>query len=597
MPYSSNNPFTIQTPEDMSATDAVSIFVDVFTDFFKIPKVGHTFLHGPRGSGKSMMFRYLEPDCQCLALERSITELAFYGAYIPIKNTDLKITELMRLQDQQANVVLNEHFMVMFVAVKVLASLAKSPSLESQTCSAEQLTALFDTFVKLLTQSGWEGKVVDFQPTDRAGLLFRHLEGICDDAYKRVLHYLRRLCFPGPLPPYRGPLCGYLDFLYPLLVSIKALPFMPKGPLFLLLDDADNLNLTQTMILNAWVSSRTSADVSLKISTQLNYKTYRTPISTTISSPHDYSEVNIATVYTSSKDKYRERVAKIVEKRLRLSKIDSTPENFFPPDAEQEAAITAIADNLRATFEESGRGNRPSDDVVRYARPNFIRGLRGVRKSGYTYNYAGFSQLVHVSDGTIRYFLEPASLMYSEQQALAPEKPILQIEPRIQHEVIYRQAELLMFNEFEKLKFEPALDSTHLKKVQKLGNLIQALGGTFRAILLSDRSERKVFSIAFSDLPDDEVLSVLKLGAEYGYFHESSIGNKEGTGRVRLYVLTRRLAPLFTLDVTGFAGYLFVTNSSIKAAMHNPAAMLRKLESSGLEQYFSQQQPDLFDAH
>jgi hypothetical protein len=591
----SKNPFTVQTPEDMSAEDAVSIFVDVFTDFYKIPMEGHTFLHGPRGSGKSMMFRYLQPDCQCLAHGRSIESLDFFAAYVPIKNTDLKLTELLRLQDENANIVLNEHFMVMFVAVKVFAGLAKLSVLDKSPSAPQNLQGFAQDFVKLLKQSGWEGDASALlQSTTVPTAVFKQVETICDESYKAVIHYLRRLAFPGSLPPYRGALCGYLDFLYPLLKAVKSLPFMPKGPIFLLLDDADNLNLTQTTILNSWVSSRTSAAVSVKISTQLNYKSYRTSIGTTISTPHDYSEVDIATVYTSSREKYKERVTKIVEKRLQLAKIASSPDEFFPPDEEQEKAIAAIANEIRSKFEESGRGFRPSDDVVRYARPNFIRQLRGQRKSGHTYSYAGFSQLVHVSDGSIRYFLEPASLMFSEEQSLAPDKPIAQIRPGIQHAIVHKQAELLMFNEFEKLKSEPKLDSSHLKRVQKLGNLIHALGGTFRAILLSDRSERKVFSIAFSDAPDDEVLSVLRLGTEYGYFHESTIGNKEGTGRTRLYVLTRRLAPLFTLDVTGFAGYLFVTNMSIKMAMHTPSAMLRKLETASIDDFFSDQQLNLF---
>ncbi len=73
------NPFAVQTPEDISAKDVESLFVDVFTDFHNIPKLGHTFLHGPRGSGKSMMFRYLEPDCQCLTLKKAVNELPFFA--------------------------------------------------------------------------------------------------------------------------------------------------------------------------------------------------------------------------------------------------------------------------------------------------------------------------------------------------------------------------------------------------------------------------------------------------------------------------------------------------------------------------------------
>src|ERR1700683_3073524 len=97
------NPFAVQTPEDIAAREVADLFVDVFTDFYHIPSIGHTFLHGPRGSGKSMMFRYLEPDCQQAKLNRSLEQLPFYSVYVPIKNTDLKLTELARLDNKHAN--------------------------------------------------------------------------------------------------------------------------------------------------------------------------------------------------------------------------------------------------------------------------------------------------------------------------------------------------------------------------------------------------------------------------------------------------------------------------------------------------------------
>ena len=58
------NPFEIKTPEQNSAQDVVDLFVDVFPDFYQVLEKGHTFINGPRGSGKSMMFRYIQPDCQ-----------------------------------------------------------------------------------------------------------------------------------------------------------------------------------------------------------------------------------------------------------------------------------------------------------------------------------------------------------------------------------------------------------------------------------------------------------------------------------------------------------------------------------------------------
>src|SRR6185436_10099539 len=117
------NPFTVQTPEEISAEDTVSLFVDVFTDYPKIPHPGHTFVHGPRGCGKSMIFRYLQPDCQCIANKCLIKDLPFFGVYAPIKNTALSPTEMGRLKGLNLDVVLNEHFLTMFLTVRFFSAL------------------------------------------------------------------------------------------------------------------------------------------------------------------------------------------------------------------------------------------------------------------------------------------------------------------------------------------------------------------------------------------------------------------------------------------------------------------------------------------
>jgi hypothetical protein len=84
--------------------------------------------------------------------------------------------------------------------------------------------------------------------------------------------------------------------------------------------------------------------------------------------------------------------------------------------------------------------------------------------------------------------------------------------------------------------------------------------------------------VAFHDEPSKELREVLALGKQYGYFHESTIGNKDGTGRTRLYILSRRLAPYFNLDPTSFAGYLFMRSSLLEEAMKNPVAFVRSME-------------------
>lgn len=126
---------------------------------------------------------------------------------------------------------------------------------------------------------------------------------------------------------------------------------------------------------------------------------------------------------------------------------------------------------------------------------------------------------------------------------------------------------------------ENQVDTYPKEDIDKLSNLIQALGGLFKQILLSERSERRVFSIAISDVPSLEVERILNLGIQLGYFHSSTIGRKDGKsgGRTKLYILNRRLSPIWTLDPTAFAGYLFVQNALLESAMVEPFRLLRRL--------------------
>lgn len=579
-----DNPFTVQTPEDISAEDTISLFVNVFSDFHRVPYPEHCFLHGPRGSGKSMMFRFLQPDCQGLHLNCAVKDLPFLGIYVPVKNTSLDLAELARVEKQHAAVLLNEHFLIMYIAVKAFASLAKL-SVVGTNVDIEAIRRFYDdVLIDLLKQSGWKGRSAHSSKFTSICDAFKAMEHTCDQVFRAVVLYLKKLSFSESPVNYTGPLCGFSDFLLPLIESLKTLPFMPTSPVFLLIDDADNLNLTQTRILNSWVSSRTSAKISIKVSTQLNYKTYSTVTGRTIDSPHDYTEVNISDVYTSPKSPYRKRVRDIVEKRLAAHDIHQSPERFFPTNPVQDEAIAKIAETLKANWEAgNGRGYRADDDVSRYARPNYIRSLKGRRKQGSNYSYAGFSQLVDISSGIIRYFLESAALMFTKEKSVVGKSGVRYIRHQIQSDVVRELADQYMFAEFDKWTknaVQPALISNESSaRVTSLRNLILSMGRTFHEILISDRSERRVFSIALYDSPSEEVAAVLALGVQYGYFHQTTIGNKDGTGRTWLYVLSRRLAPFFLLDPTGFAGYLFVKSDDLAKAMRQPGIRLRNLKT------------------
>ncbi|QTN31146.1 hypothetical protein HZ994_02000 [Akkermansiaceae bacterium] len=596
------NPFVVQSPEDISALDAHDLFVDVFTDFEKLTSTGHTFIHGPRGCGKSMMFRYMQPDCQSLSREIGVSELPYFAAWVPIKNMQANLTELKRLEGHAANYIINEHVLTIYILEKVLETLTSGIiPLEDKNITENDISLAFnECFIKRLEICRWK-KPDGLETPKTLKDFFSVMHDISLKLVEQINNFLQDLALDRlPIEDYDGPLCGYHDFLLPFFKKTKSyLKCFPNSPVFLLLDDADNLNFAQTKILNSWIGTRTHSDVSIKVSTQLRYKTYLTHSGQSIDAPHDFSEIEISTVYTTKNKTYSDRIAAIIDKRLRKAGIDQSAQSFFPEDPQQVEAIDKIKARIAETWDSGeGRGHRKRDDVTRYARPDFIKELGGPRKSTHTYSYSGFDQLVNISSGIVRCFLEPASQMYSEAKSKAVKAEIKYIEPAIQNEKIREFANKFLHSDLEDRKKVEEEDTIvqvgELTQFEKLENLLLSLGGTFSLLLNSDRSERRVFSIAFSDKPDREVLGVLRLGIEEGYFHVSSIGNKEGNGRTKLYILNRRLAPCFNLDPTSFAGYLFVTNNSMRNALLNPKFYLRSLESLGFERTFDSDQMELF---
>lgn len=569
-----NNPFQITTPEDLTAEEMVQLFVDVFSDFQKVVDPGHVFLMGPRGVGKSMMFRYLQPDCQSLRHKCGIGKLPFLGIYIPLKNTNFAMAELKRLEDRHACDILNEHILVIFFTIKIFENLSGSGCNTNDIDINLVRNFYYDSFLNLLSD---DEEYDELESTDTVKDVFARISSIMEKKYKTAMSYTKKLAFTQELLPFKDEIYDYLDFLLPLLDNLSAI--INQNTIYLLIDDAQCLSETQTCILNSWVSTRTSRRVSLKISSQYNYKSFYTIQGATIDSPHDFSLIDMATIYTgTNKSKYRNRIEEIVNKRLKLFGIASNARDFFEEDKEQEAKIKEIADQYRKKFDAGeGRGHNRSDDAIRYARPDFIKSLSGLSKSSYTYSYSGFEQLVHLSSGVVRFFLEPAHLMYAKEKT--NNNFVKSITSEVQNDIIREEANKFLFNELDRIRVGGHEDAIPSSDIEMLTNLIKGLGGLFREVLLSERSERRVFSIAISDKASKTVERILTLGVRLGYFHESTIGKKNAIfgGRTKLYIMNRRLAPIWNLDPNGFAGYLFIKNEVLEDALENPDAMNKRI--------------------
>jgi hypothetical protein len=184
--------------------------------------------------------------------------------------------------------------------------------------------------------------------------------------------------------------------------------------------------------------------------------------------------------------------------------------------------------------------------------------------------------------------------MWGEQSAASDGKPVSCIAAHIQNKTVRSEANRFLTSEFERISQDESRGPDHRDKAWKLRNLIDSLGSLFHAILVSDDAERRIFSVAFSNGPDDEVRAVFNLGAEYNYFHKSSIGKKEGGGRTDLYILSRRIAPVFNLDPSSFAGYKFITNDTARMMILEPKRFTNTLRSGSLGDVVDPPQGNLF---
>lgn len=580
------NPFAVVTPEEMRAEQARQLFVEMYSEYPQIGREGNLIISGARGCGKSMLIRCSMPDVLMLkdGEKKKLCELDNLAFSVSCKKTYPNVREFDGLEDRHAPYLINEHFLALHV---VMSSLWQLSQIDYDRYVKEEYEAFFEnTYNRYMRLSRYKDEIIPDYSSARSFFLslYRHTEELQSDLISYPSQFT--LNTDSEDYSYNMPLLSFLRFIVPVFREINNLPGFPRNKnVFIFLDDADNLSKIQTEILNTWISYRTQPTISLKVSTQLGlYKTYLTSSGVLIESPHDYKDVNISNRYTTNAfDNYFDKAEEILKKRLMLAGIDIEPRDFFKSYQIQESGIKVEAEKIKEDYLTSGRGNRIDDDVRRYAIPRYITNLGGTRKARSKYRYAGLNNIIHLSSGIIRYLLDAVADMYEKEQTAHPREEVTSIDTAIQNRVMRAQADSFLYTEL--LKSAGDDEETILKPingpsndVEKLQNLICAMGKTFHDILVSDRSERKVFSIALTHIPDPELKRVFKLGVRLGFLHEARIGNKDGTGRTLLYILNRCFAPLFTLDPTGFQGYLFMTNDDLHEAIQT-GKQLRNISS------------------
>ena len=382
------NPFVVKSPEELPKEQIVWLFVPEYTKIEAIKERKHTFIWGSRGSGKSMMLRYLEPHCQALACGGADVFFeslnSFLAVYCPCKEGHLNKSELSLL-DECSSMIVTEHMLNLTIAERALATLRGQ--LPQDHFGSEHVHAFSRNVLSLFDKASIVSSVASAsEAASRSGDPLGWLNHLFIAELAKLSRYFRGLALRRTEATFDATPTGYHDFLLPFCKLVVELLGDWGRPLYLLIDDADRLKESQQRIINTWIANRDQRYICIKVSARRDgYKTFLTRDGVDVEDPHDYSSVDVNELYTQSKSDYAQKVELIANRRLGLSVVPTKDiQAFLPPDATQEGLLHAMKVQTANEWEQKGQPGRKEDYVVRYAMARLFQDLRRRKQDAIT---------------------------------------------------------------------------------------------------------------------------------------------------------------------------------------------------------------------
>lgn len=589
-----NNPFEHFYPEDLSPEEIHSLFVKEYTEHNSLTAFKHTIVEGSRGSGKSMLFKFLEPACQEIEYGGWDNFLrktkAFIGIYINCNEGDYRkseFEELLRSKDisQLLAEKIISHEFIMRTAEWTLKTISEQLSTKLKTDEK-----VFEKIILALDKKGLYSDSTEY-PRTLAGLKSivineRNL------VRQSLVDFFDKYAVPNNKLNYLGnftePSFTEDSFLFVLFNSLRRLLGTENIPFLLLFDEAGEPMLLplQQKVINTFITQRIQSLVCIKVSVRpYSYNVDVDLFGRNIQHIHDYDIINLDSLYTNNTQAYYQRILKVSNKRLNLAGFKVTDIQKFIPERKSEIERMKKAEEFTAeeyeNLPESERIKDKQNYIIKYARARFFQ--KFLTKSPYW--YTGFNNLVHFSAGITRSFLDPCFKMvegYMQKHPGTDMKTIKFIPPGIQWETIRNFSNDFIEKELRDKIHCRDKTSEERKILQYLFNLIESLGGAFKIRLQNPASRYPriiSFSITESIIKDSDLEAVLKKALQECFFQKRWYRGKSGYEMLECYILNRKLCPRYGLDLSGFQGRIELSQDILKLAMEDKSKFIAWFES------------------
>jgi hypothetical protein len=589
------NPFFVYSPEQQSLEKFKATFVKETTYINTLEAPIDVFIEGWRGSGKSSLLNYMEFSHQICFHDYNLMEYfqqpknRYFGVMVHVVDDllktdkfDLLVTNNLDRPIVVKNLCLED--VILTILYKTNETFLNVKEMK-EYINCINTHDFFDFFTQIYGQIGEKSIQPDLKNTD----YLKQLSYLFLYKRKEISNYtLDKLQMKDV--KYEKTIID-LRFLLDYLESLKNIFDLNDFTFYILIDNADELTPLIQMCINELILHRTHDKFAIKVAVRKGSNWNLNPLEShqKLQAPHDFIHLDVDELYSTKHEVYYSRIRDIATKRLISEGYDISLEDFFPESPNEIDQIQKIKIKLRERYSQEydekyslvkddpdilSKNDYISNRVSKYAQAELFRGLKKTKKS-----YAGFENIVHLSSGIIRQFLDLTSSMYEEERKKQGDAPVLKISLKSQNTVITNYADELMTN-LEKLHTgaDKEGDTQSAKLYKKLYNLIEALGNYYK-IRLDDpkMKENRVFTFTLKDpYTDEEVQKVLELGVNMNYFQSYWYSTKIGIGKYRGYAFNRRLCPRYSIDHTSFRGRKELSTSDIKNAMET--GIIRPLE-------------------
>lgn len=597
------DPFEVESAELMDPERVALEFVKEHTEYAKLASHSHTIVWGSRGSGKSMHFKYLEPQAQALDMEpprkgevRRFLEdpSSFVGIYINCRGAILNRSELRRAATLEgADTGFVDMILSRYLACVVFRTLVRTirdqvPWILQVACAQQEVPRFI---LALLSGKGDSvGEMLSaIEPQVEDWLL--KLNELVDGLIRNLPESTLRQAFPEQALRLTTDLMDLLQFLQ------KAAGL--NAPFFLMFDEANELCSVHQRCLNSLMALRSQRSVCIKVASQRHGFTAGPRLEATrpIDETHDYKTIDLDGLYTNNKQAYYKRLERIGDERLRRAGVESASiRSYLPIGANLLRRIGEARKLAEQRYDALPQETRPKDKanfVKKYAPAIIFQDLVPAKAAKI---YCGFDNVVHLSSGIVRSFLDCCSMMYSKCVEKHPESEPSQIPIRIQSDVIRDYSDEFVQAQILGTMNALSQEAPERRLYAQLHNLLNGLGSLFRGRLLDRESrEPRIISISLKDEPQEELRQVLALAERDAFLHAKWYRSKRGDRNLRCYVLNRRLCPHYNLDLTGFQGRIEVSSAELSLSLADPALFARTILTKPEDTPGDTRQLQLFD--